>query len=191
MKMTALALTFAITGMGAQPAQPHREVTVYVRENGHISPHVRFPAMDLAHKMFATIGVRLHRPTGEPPRNAAQRHIAIEVSVDNPPQTMPRALAFAMPFEGTFIRVFYNRIRSEVAPRPVLLAHVLVHEIAHILQGSDQHAESGIMKAVWTHEDHLQMRTGALAFTPQDIELIHRGLALRAGASTFAQTPLE
>src|SRR3954468_17205226 len=129
MKMVVLALMFAITGMGAQPAQPNREVTVYLRENGHISPHVRFRAMDLAHKMFATIGIRLHRQTGEPPRSAAKRHIGIELSVDNPPEMMPRALAFAMPFEGTHIRVFYDRIRSEVAPRPLLLAHVLVHEI--------------------------------------------------------------
>jgi len=191
MKISALALMMTMTAIGAQPAQS-REVTVYIRENGHISPHVRFPAMELAHKMFDTIGIRLHRRTGEPPRTAAKRHIGIELSIDNPPHMLPGALAFAMPFEGTHIRVFYERVRSEIAHRPVLLAHVLVHEIAHILQGTDQHAESGIMKAVWTHEDHLQMSAGGLRFTPEDVELIHRGLALReSGALTSAQTPLQ
>jgi hypothetical protein len=80
-----------------------------------------------------------------------------------------------------------SKIRSEVVPKSVLLAHVLVHEITHILQGTEQHSGSGIMKAVWTHQDHLQMLTGALPFTPQDVEMIHRGLAARAsGVSPLA-----
>ena len=87
--------------------------------------------------------------------------------------------------------MFYDRIRSDVAPRSALLAHLLVHEIAHILQGTDQHSKSGVMKAVWTHQDHLQMRTGALPFTPGDVELIRLGLALRAsGAPTLAARDL-
>jgi len=73
----------------------------------------------------------------------------------------------------------------------VLLAHVLVHEIAHILQKTDQHSNSGVMKAVWTHQDRVQMRTGALPFTPGDVELIRLGLASRAsGVPTLAARDL-
>jgi hypothetical protein len=132
--------------------------------------------------MFATIGIRLNKRIGEPSPTAAKRYIGIELTTDNPPHFLPGALGSATPFEGIHIRVFYDRIRSEVVPRPVLLAHVLVHEIAHILRGTDRHSGSGIMKAVWTHQDHLQMLTGTLPFTPQDVEMIHRGLAARAQA---------
>jgi hypothetical protein len=66
-------------------------------------------------------------------------------------------------------------------------AHVLVHEIAHILQESDQHSESGVMKAVWTHPDYVRMRTETLSFTPGDVKLIQLGVASRAsGAPVLA-----
>jgi len=187
MKTAALALMIAMVGVAAEPKHPQRNVTVYVRENAPVSPHVRVAALELAHKMFAQIGIRLDKRIGEPPRTPAKQHIGIELTTNNPPHVLPGALGSAMPFEGIHIRVFYDRIRSEVVPKSVLLAHVLVHEIAHILQGTDQHSGSGIMKAVWTHRDRLQMRTEALPFTPGDVELIHRGLALRAsGARTLA-----
>jgi hypothetical protein len=59
----------------------------------------------------------------------------------------------------------------------MLLAHVMVHEIAHILQGVYRHSDNGVMKAVWTGQDYSQMRVGALPFAPEDVELIHLGLA--------------
>jgi len=41
----------------------------------------------------------------------------------------------------------------------MLLAHVLVHEIADILEGVDQDSEEGVMKAHWTADDLLSSRT--------------------------------
>ena len=58
-----------------------------------------------------------------------------------------------------------------------LLAHVLVHEITHILQGITRHSETGIMKAHWTPEDYEEMQLRPLSFTRKDIELIQIGLA--------------
>jgi hypothetical protein len=179
MKIAAIAVMTAIVGIAAPPKQPQRKVKVYLRESPRVRPEVRAPALDLANKMFATIGIRLERCSGELPHAPIKRHIGIELATDYAPDVLPGALGSAMPFEGVHIRVFYDRIRSEIVPRFVLLAHVLVHEITHILQGTDQHSESGIMKASWTHQDHLQMRTEPLPFTPRDIELIHEGLASR------------
>jgi hypothetical protein len=192
MKIAAIALMTAALGVAAERKHPQREVTVYLRENAPVSPHVRVSALELAHKMFAKIGIRLDKRIGEPPRTAAKQHIGIELTTNNPPHVLPGALGSAMPFEGIHIKVFYDRIRGEVVPKSVLLAHVLVHEITHILQGTDQHSGSGIMKAVWTHQDHLQMLSGALPFTPQDVDMIHRGLAARAsGVSPLATGDLD
>jgi hypothetical protein len=63
---------------------------------------------------------------------------------------------------------------------PCLLAHVLVHEITHLLEGIDRHSESGVMKAHWSSDDTLEMAWKPLAFTEEDKYLIHRGLKLRA-----------
>jgi hypothetical protein len=61
MKTAALALMIAMAGVAAEPKQPQREVTVYLRESAPVSPHVRVPALELAHRMFATIGIRLDK----------------------------------------------------------------------------------------------------------------------------------
>ena len=159
-KIAAMTLMATMLGVAAEPKQPQQKLTVYLRENARVPPEVRAPALDLANKMFATIGIRLDWRSGEPPGTSSARPIGIE-----PTNLLPGALGCAMPYEGIHIRVFYDRLQNDVAPRSVLLAHVLVHEIAHILQGTDQHSNSGVMKAVWTHQDHVQMRARALPFT--------------------------
>ena len=187
MKIAAMTLMAAMVGVAAEPKQPQQKLTVYLRESGHVPPEVRGPAVYLANKMFATIGIRLDWRSGEPPHTSSTRPIAVELATDTPANLLPGALGSAMPYEGVHIRVFYDRIRSDVVPRSVLLAHVLVHEIAHILQESDQHSESGVMKAVWTHPDYVRMRTEPLSFTPGDVKLIQLGVASRAsGAPVLA-----
>jgi len=71
-----------------------------------------------------------------------------------------------------------------------LLAHVLVHEITHILQGTCRHSDTGIMKARWTHQDYMEMGQKPLSFTEEDLQLIRTGLAKRANSVTLiAATP--
>ena len=59
-------------------------------------------------------------------------------------------LAYALPYEGTHIVILFDRVRK-MQPNyvPAVLAHVLVHEVTHILQGIQRHSESGVMKAHW------------------------------------------
>jgi hypothetical protein len=60
------------------------------------------------------------------------------------------------------------------------LAHVLAHEITHILQGVSRHSESGVMKATWDQRDFEKMAWKPLTFTERDVMLIHFGLEARA-----------
>jgi hypothetical protein len=182
MKIAAMTLLAAMVGMAAEPRQLQQKLTVYLRDNATVPLAVRTPALELANKMVATIGIRLDWRRGEPPRGSAQP-ICIELATDTPANLLAGALGYTMPYEGIHIRVFYDRIRSTAVPslRAMLLAHVLVHEIAHVLQGIYRHSDSGVMKAVWTDRDYLQMRTEGLPFAPEDITLIHLGLASRPG----------
>jgi hypothetical protein len=69
------------------------------------------------------------------------------------------------PYEGVHVTVLYDRVYQtapDAARRPLLLAHVLVHEITHVLQGVEHHSESGIMKAHWGPADCYAMADLAL-----------------------------
>jgi hypothetical protein len=90
-------------------------------------------------------------------------------------------LAYAMPHEGVHIVVFWDRMECGLIPTE-LLAHVMVHEITHILEGVSRHSESGIMRAQWTEVDHKTMKTHPLSFAAEDVDLIHRGLVTRSAA---------
>ena len=86
--------------------------------------------------MFARIGVAVDFRFR--PRSCPQGALQIRFTTETPRHFIPGALAYALPYEGVHIPVFYDRIRDAVPPPvvPYLLAHVLVHEIAHILEGA-------------------------------------------------------
>jgi hypothetical protein len=127
--------------------------------------------------MFSRIGVDLewhsatHCPAGA---------IKISLSKDTPSDLKPGALAYALPYEGTHIVVFADRVYSNLATsHAILMGHVLAHEITHILEGCSRHSTAGLMKAYWNHGDFRQMKMGGMTFASEDIALIQAGLASR------------
>ena len=137
-------------------------------------------AQTLTTEMYDQIGVALvWRGLKHCPKEP--RPIVIRLSVDSPWKVFPGALAVSYPFEGVDIRVFYDRVRAATScPLRVLLAHVLAHEIGHILQGDDRHSASGVMKRRWDLSDYRRMARQPLPFTDLDIRGIRRGLDARA-----------
>jgi hypothetical protein len=92
----------------------------------------------------------------------------------------PKALAHAFPFGQSRIVVFYDRVKALGVPR--LLGYVLVHEITHILQGTNEHTKEGIMKSHWDENDYANMRRERLTFTERDVLMIQNGLKMHSGA---------
>jgi hypothetical protein len=132
----------------------------------------------IAKRMFADINVSINfHDADKCPANQNQV-IQIHLNTGVPAERFAGALAFAMPYEGIHIQVFVDRIRKMVDSKrvPILLAHVLVHEITHILQGVNRHSACGIMKAKWDRDDYRKMWWKPLTFTEKDIKLIHLGL---------------
>lgn len=146
--------------------------------------------------MFAGIGVQLEARTGlQYCESAMERTIIINMSSPTPSSRLPGALAYAMLYEGQHIEIFYDRVlRDNTFLTTKILGYVLVHEITHLLQGVPRHSASGIMKARWGFKDY-KGRPSDMVFTEADIELIHRGLALRdrdlKGRPTHADIPPE
>jgi hypothetical protein len=163
-------------------------VRAYV-DNGAIPPSVLHLAEGIADGMFATAGVRIewqgHSPEGSRLPGGA---LAIGLDTHTPANFLPRALAFTRVYEGVHIEVFCDRL-ERLAPgakmEVPLLAHVLVHEITHMLEGIDRHSETGLMKAHWNARDYADMATNPLPFAPVDITLIRLGLAARVREQIF------
>ena len=176
MKIIAIVAMAAVAGI---PARAERNVTVYVN-NDLYTGGVMHLAQEMAAKAFAEVGVRIEWRTGRPSATQPEREpaIVIRLAGNTPAGYRPGALAFAKVYEGVHITVFWDRIERQrrFAPPVVVLAHVLIHEITHMLQGVGRHSESGVMKSQWTAEDQRAMASKPLPFTPLDMELIQHGL---------------
>jgi hypothetical protein len=173
-KITVMAATVAVVGVSARAEQ---KTIIYVNNEATPSP-VLLLAEARATRMFSSAGVRIewHGQTPDG-RQVPEGAIAIRIAPQTPAGFLPRALPFTRPFEGVHIIVFWDRIQRATRPASpaVVLAHVMVHEITHILQGVDRHSNSGVMKARWTDKDYAAMAWKPLPFTPEDILLIHLG----------------
>jgi len=154
-----------------------RSITVCLSYN--LEPKVEVSALGIASKMFAEIGIQLNGHSGQQYcKNTAERTIVVNLSSQTPPTRNPGALAYALPFEGQHIEIFYDRIvRLGLSPSLTarLLAYVLVHEITHLLQRLDHHSSDGIMKPRWKTEEYLDKRSH-VTFTEDDVDLIYRGM---------------
>ena len=98
------------------------------------------------------------------------------MEMNTPTEFHPGALGSSLPFEGVHVSIFYDRIRQmnrEDLPT-LLLAHAMVHEITHMLQGVERHSATGVMKARWDWDDYFEMKNHPLPFTPEDIQMIRK-----------------
>ena len=179
--MVTLAVAGTMAAAGHTAVTEERRVTVC----SAMAPGPEFGAAHmLASEMFARIGVKLEwRGPAHCPAGALQ----VTVSTRTPEDLKPGALAYALPFEGSHIVVIWDRVQATVGPRvSVLLAHVLAHEITHILEGLCRHSDSGLMKAYWDGSDYRGMNSQPMAFAGEDVELIYAGLARRAQGAVVA-----
>jgi len=177
MKITGVAVMAAMVGTTVcASAVPAAERQVVVCMASAEDMLLENQAKIVSSAIFAGIGVKIlwHGPS-----NCPTEAIFITFSHDAPASLLPGALAYAMPYEGTHIVVFYDRVKNRPGSVSCLLGHVIAHEVAHILQGLVRHSESGIMKAQWTGPDYQQMNGKPLRFTDEDVTLIHRGLKAR------------
>jgi hypothetical protein len=188
MKIAAMTTMMVMAGIAARAGEtiPVTERTVTVCIDAGVGYQVTPQAQMIAAKMFAGIGVKI--AWCHPGPDCPSQVIRIRLTDQTPVTLKPGALAFARPYEGTYIRVFYDRVyeKRETAPLPRLLAHVIAHEITHVLQGIDRHSDHGVMKARWDEWDFVRMAVKPLPFADEDIDLIYRGLTGRAGRPIVA-----
>jgi len=185
MKITRVVAMAAMAGASLWARQsvaaPQATVTVCIESD----PHVLMGVRPLASEMFANIGVRIdwRKPDSCPVGVGA---IQVSLSFHQPGNRKFEILAFAEPYAGTIV-LFPDRVNElNRNGGPSLLAHVLVHEITHMLQGIDRHSAAGIMKARWYRNDYFEMVRKPLPFAQEDIALIYEGLKKRRAGLPIA-----
>jgi hypothetical protein len=186
----AASLTAIVTS-GAAAGKREPNLVVYFHA-GSVSPEIVGTAEQLASQMMENVGVILTWRLGTPNYRGNAEVLDAVLTETVPEERMPGALAFATlgVQSGTRIEVFYNRVRASGPPEavPFILAHVLVHEITHILEGVDRHSDYGVMKSYWNQDDLHNIRE-SLQFAPEDLVLIrdwaarHENSVMTAGVT--------
>jgi hypothetical protein len=202
MKLTTMlvaAMVAATTGALAAGVPAAGKVLVCISSDNHgLTPGfvmVLTRAEDITSRMFKSAGVAVewrHAGSGACRKPQQTQTIMLDFATNTPASQHPGTLAYALPYEGVHIVVMVDRIQKKVADSAQvspLVAHVMTHEITHILQGIARHSETGVLKACWDSHDFLQMTKGPLPFAPADIDLIARGVRRRAAGATSAAPP--
>jgi hypothetical protein len=164
----------AAAGNGAEKSDPDLIVIVHA---ANLAPQSIPLAEGQAKRMLASVGIAAEFHVGKPNYQGRAEVIEAVFTTQRDESFKPGVLAFAILGQesGPRIEILYDRIvgchrDSWAVPA---LAHVLVHEITHILEGVNRHSESGVMKAHWDPGDWNRMSSASFPFADEDIRLIH------------------
>ena len=181
--MKLLVLLMAAAAWGTEPKGAGTTLLTICMNTGDANQLTFYAARAIAGQMLAETGVKILWRTNEATCSKSPGDILVRVLTSTPEKLKPGALGQAFPFKGNEIVIFYDRVLVNAKTMdfaPILLGHVLTHEIVHLLQGIDGHSGIGLMKARWTLDDHLLMLHRTLRLANTDIDMIQRGLTKMA-----------
>ena len=170
---------FATAGAGLYGAQSVTPLKASVTVCIEPDPYVLLGVRPATSTMFAGIGIRIDwHDLGSCPAGVSAVRVRLSRDSLSMRDLNSQTLAFAQPCARTIV-VFVERVkklhRNEAG---LVMAHVLAHEITHIIEGIGRHSSMGVMKARWDYTDYIEMRRRLLSFTSEDVNLIYLGLKL-------------
>jgi hypothetical protein len=84
---------------------------------------------------------------------------------------------------GTIVYVFSGRVeyfaRVERVSNGTMLAHVIAHEIGHLLLPKGWHSQRGLMRGTWDRAQVDAAARGALTFTQHEVQTMRAELPFR------------
>jgi hypothetical protein len=181
-----ISLLSTAASLAAQNTVPVVEVIV-PPVNSPSMGRALYRAKGIATDIFSQIGVQVRwglqnsKPRGRP-KEPRHRTILVEFSWNTPENLRPRAMALSHPYpvDGANITLFMDRLEPMSGPNPTttaaLLGHVLAHEMGHVLQGTEHHSATGVLKAQWSLAEIKNMASQPLRFTDYDATLILDGI---------------
>jgi hypothetical protein len=189
-----IALLHSRANASAQVGAPTAQVTVAVHNDAHVPLDTVVSAESTASRIFREAGLNVEwmncvgvgsHGSASPCTKAAYPtylHIRIVARARNLPGTTFGIAYLSADGSGCYSSVFLQPIAhlhaiirgQGVAP---VLGHVMAHEIAHLLLGTNSHAAEGIMRARWQRDELLSASRGALLFTVGQAQLMRQRLS--------------
>jgi hypothetical protein len=184
-------LFLAVIAIQAASSEQLR-ITVY--DGARLPPEIIAPAFEDLRGILREAGIDIEVISGDftahevsflelptPPRKGAERaaacrarrDIALEILKTAPPGYKASILGYAQPLAsaGLNVRVFNDRIRWAAADRnrsyATVLAHVMAHEIGHVLLRTSEHSSGGLMSRIWSDADYAWMSRSLMFFNRQ------------------------
>lgn len=179
--MGLLAILPAVAGASSK-------VPVCLGSWAYAPPYVLSRAKFLSSQMLATAGVDLEwRAAGSSAcRKGDPRTVMLEFSIDTPADYRPDALAYTQPYEGVHVVILFDRVEQCTASPnhlAAILAHVIAHELTHLIEGVSRHSATGVMKARWSAREMQEMANRPMEFAEEDVDLIQSGLQRRMSSA--------
>ena len=123
-------------------------------------------------------------PTVKQPAQDYRGYIVVGILNGMPSWFHAGALGYTLPDaqSGVNATIFYDRIKrldeSGVIDLATVLGRVIAHEVGHVLLGSTEHCDRGIMRAICRKEDFQVPRRGTAEFTAQQRTAIRNRIAI-------------
>ena len=182
----------ACAQVGAPTSQVSPQVIVSVHNDAHTPVGTLVSAETTASRIFREAGLNVewmncvgvgNHGSASPCTKAAYPtylHIRIVSRARNLPAATFGIAYLSADGSGCYSSVFLEPIAHLHASTgegvgPVL-GHVMAHEIAHLLLGTNSHAAEGIMRAQWQREELLSASKGELLFTPRESQVMRERL---------------
>ena len=213
--LLGIALVFFL---GVPRAWPHDhesvQIGIVVCDSSRLPPGVLAAAEREASRIFIKVGIEVDWLECSPQHVADAKDVEQGIACHRPrgperavmeilPEPAPAA---GIPTQiGGFARltrdgspaycagVFYDRADSWAhwgdASTDQILAHLMAHEIGHLLLSERSHSRGGLMQRAWSRNDLRRAAWGRLSFDPGQLEKIREGA--RGAGSSSAGAPLS
>jgi hypothetical protein len=167
--LAAMILAAPCTWSQEGAASPEWRLRAYVHRNSLSNAFGVQRAQVLAAQILSAAGVHLEWDARAP-------EIEIQLEGPVPADFRVGSLGYAEPFSRSRVRihVLYGRVLAidSRGGSSAILAHVLAHEILHVLEGNAGHSGDGLMKAHWSKDDLSEMTHRLLPVSDLDRALI-------------------
>lgn len=183
-------LVIALPASAVQADRHFAQVVVRVEDTALVSRIVLMRAQIAAARMIASAGVRVEWTNRKPARRdgltcdqTRRQEVLVRLVPGKIRTASSEAFAMAAPYASSGIRVtiFHGEVvrasGRQFRLESAILAHVLAHEITHVIEGIVRHSDTGIMRAHWTASELNAMEEKPLLFADVDRELIRNQLA--------------
>ena len=218
----ALSLVLAASSYGGPQdagmprTMNERKITIRIHNYAQVKPSVLLPATRAAADILREAGVDsvwvecLAGQTELPDAACTSPVTPLDLVLNLLPRSQAQHLHFrdkilGVALEttgedfGIFASVFYDNVKDCAAQRQLdlaqLLGHVIAHELAHLLLGTNSHSSHGVMCAFWCGKELLAAEQRGLSFSSSEkkrlqITLTARTLAALNGAVSPELLPI-